>query len=92
MCNFIWKDNETTMRSYFVEESLEISIYFLSADINACARSPCLSGGHCVDLKVGFRCECKQGYWGKRCEKEVDECALKPCLNGGKCLDKVGRS
>ena len=51
-----------------------------------------MSGGHCVDLKVGFRCECKQGYWGKRCEKEVDECALKPCLNGGKCLDKVGRS
>ena len=59
-------------------------------DINACSSNPCLSGGHCVDLKAGFRCECKQGYWGNRCEKEVDECALKPCLNGGKCLDKVG--
>ncbi|XP_065058048.1 sushi, von Willebrand factor type A, EGF and pentraxin domain-containing protein 1-like [Rhopilema esculentum] len=57
-------------------------------DVDSCSSSPCLNSGHCIDLKVGFRCECKAGFWGSRCEKEVDECALRPCLNGGKCLDK----
>ena len=72
------------------DDDLKMFSICIYVDINACSSNPCLSGGHCVDLKVGFRCECKQGYWGSRCEKEVDECALKPCLNGGKCLDKVG--
>eukprot|EP00794_Sanderia_malayensis_P006969 gene6969-7754_t len=59
-------------------------------DIDSCASNPCLSNGHCIDLKVGFRCECRPGFWGKRCEKEVNDCSLKPCLNGGHCLDKLG--
>eukprot|EP00794_Sanderia_malayensis_P006970 gene6970-7755_t len=59
-------------------------------DIDSCASNPCLSNGHCIDLKVGFRCECRPGFWGKRCEKEVNDCWLKPCLNGGHCLDKFG--
>jgi len=57
-------------------------------DINSCSSNPCMNEGHCIDLKVSFRCECKAGFWGRRCEKEIDECSLHPCLNGGKCLDK----
>lgn len=68
---------------------LLIIFYYFSSDINSCSSNPCMNEGHCIDLKLGFRCECKAGFWGRRCEKEVDECSLKPCLNGGKCLDKV---
>ena len=58
-------------------------------DINDCTSGPCHNDAHCVDLKDDFRCECKDGYWGKNCEKEVDDCQFKPCINNGTCLDKV---
>ena len=42
-----------------------------------------------MDLKDNFKCQCKPGYWGHHCEKEIDECALKPCMNNATCIDKV---
>ena len=54
-----------------------------------CLSNPCLNNAICVDLKDNYQCQCKTGYWGKNCEKEVNECALKPCINNATCIDKV---
>jgi len=58
-------------------------------DINDCLSNPCLNGANCVDLKDDYKCECRPGYWGHDCEKEVDDCALRPCLNNATCINKV---
>ncbi len=34
-------------------------------------------------------CECRAGFYGERCQEEVDECASNPCWNGGRCTDYV---
>ena len=66
------------------------TLQFLSfTDMDDCKSSPCLNNGHCIDLKDNFLCQCKDGFWGKRCEKEVNECALIPCNNNATCIDKV---
>lgn len=59
------------------------------SDVNDCASNPCMNGGHCIDLKDNFQCQCKEGFWGKFCELEVDNCALQPCKNNGTCINKV---
>src|SRR5699024_2613431 len=58
---------------------------------DACATSPCLHDGTCLTLANGtdFRCTCKDGFSGKRCERDLNECASQPCLNGGTCHDLV---
>ena len=35
----------------------------------------------------GFRCACRPGYTGPRCETNINECDPDPCMNGGTCLD-----
>ena len=59
------------------------------SDVNDCSSNPCMNGGHCIDLKDNFQCQCKEGFWGKFCELEVDNCALQPCKNNGTCINKV---
>ena len=49
-----------------------------------------MNGANCIDLKDDYRCECKDGYWGRNCELERDDCQFQPCANNGTCLDKVG--
>ncbi len=50
---------------------------------------PCRNGGTCVDKVGQFLCECRAGFYGERCEEEMDECASNPCWNGGRCTDYV---
>ena len=42
----------------------------------------------CVEMvvpgKKSFRCVCRDGFFGDRCEQAY-ECAVNPCLNGGSC-------
>src|SRR5690606_38406446 len=38
---------------------------------------------------VNYKCECKPGFTGSRCETNVNECASSPCLNNGTCVDAV---
>ncbi|XP_064502494.1 growth arrest-specific protein 6 isoform X2 [Pseudopipra pipra] len=59
---------------------------------NQCSPDPCHKEGtvKCEDLKGDFYCECKRGWQGKTCEKDIDECRTQ---NGGcsqVCLNKLG--
>lgn len=47
---------------------------------NACATSPCGSGGTCVEIWNDFHCACKDGHYGHRCE--FNPCTLSPCVTG----------
>lgn len=31
---------------------------------------------------LGFRCHCRRGFTGPRCEINVDECSSSPCFHG----------
>uniref|UniRef100_A0A8B9G9J0 Growth arrest specific 6 n=1 Tax=Amazona collaria TaxID=241587 RepID=A0A8B9G9J0_9PSIT len=73
---------------------LELSLALCgSADLpNQCSPDPCYKEGtaKCEDLKGDFYCECKHGWQGKTCEKDIDECRTQ---NGGcnqLCLNKLG--
>nr|XP_023663695.1 neurogenic locus notch homolog protein 1-like [Paramormyrops kingsleyae] len=39
----------------------------------------------CVQLANSYRCECRTGYKGQRCDKVFDGCKGRPCRNGGTC-------
>ena len=39
----------------------------------------------------GATCICKPGYYGDKCENDVNECASNPCRNGGTCLNQENR-
>jgi len=51
----------------------------------------CLNGGTCRDLGDSHRCECRRGFDGSRCQRDIDECRSQPCRNGARCVDLVGR-
>ncbi|XP_051773782.1 protein eyes shut homolog [Ctenopharyngodon idella] len=58
------------------------------------AVNPCDNGAECVEeadpvlFPLGFRCRCRQGFTGARCEINIDECSSNPCLHGF-CYDAV---
>ncbi|XP_066401378.1 growth arrest-specific protein 6 [Molothrus aeneus] len=59
---------------------------------NQCSPNPCHKEGtvKCEDLKGDFYCECKRGWQGKKCDKDIDECRTQ---NGGcnqLCFNKLG--
>ncbi|KAJ0179077.1 hypothetical protein K1T71_004789 [Dendrolimus kikuchii] len=49
----------------------------------------CAHGGACEEGEWGPSCRCR-GYYGPRCQFDVDECAGEPCLNGATCLNEPG--
>ncbi|XP_024860976.1 protein eyes shut homolog isoform X2 [Kryptolebias marmoratus] len=58
------------------------------------ASNPCENGAVCVEeldqdrFPSGFRCHCRRGFTGPRCEINVDECSSSPCFHGF-CYDVV---
>ncbi|XP_060571839.1 fibropellin-3-like isoform X2 [Ruditapes philippinarum] len=42
----------------------------------------------CFDKTDDFKCECRPGHSGKKCDAEIDECSTNPCENGGTCIDE----
>ncbi|XP_060068090.1 uncharacterized protein LOC132548260 [Ylistrum balloti] len=56
---------------------------------NPCVTSPCAHGGICTwkrNEQPSFRCDCKIGFQGKRCEREIEECESLPCKEHGECV------
>lgn len=55
-----------------------------------CASSPCANDGVCLTnlTDLSYRCACKPGFSGERCQTNIDECASAPCVNGT-CIDVV---
>ena len=45
-----------------------MSAIVIIADINECVSRPCRNGGRCVNLPGSYKCNCRAGYVGKRCE------------------------
>ncbi|XP_054654555.1 protein eyes shut homolog isoform X4 [Dunckerocampus dactyliophorus] len=64
----------------------------LNCDFLPCeASNPCENGALCVEelgYPLGFRCRCRSGFTGPRCEINMDECSSSPCVNGF-CYDVV---
>lgn len=60
------------------------------------ANNPCENGAVCVEeldrhhFPLGFRCHCRRGFTGPRCEINVDECSSSPCFHGF-CYDGIKR-
>ncbi|XP_023930470.1 uncharacterized protein LOC106154118 isoform X5 [Lingula anatina] len=52
-----------------------------------CGLKPCRNEGTCVPIRQrpGFKCQCKEGYYGRICERKT-ACASQPCLNNGQCV------
>uniref|UniRef100_A0A8C6ZGJ1 Growth arrest specific 6 n=1 Tax=Nothoprocta perdicaria TaxID=30464 RepID=A0A8C6ZGJ1_NOTPE len=59
---------------------------------NQCSPDPCHKEGtvRCEDLKGDFYCECKRGWQGKTCEKDIDECSVQHGGCNQICLNKIG--
>ena len=44
-------------------------------NINDCELNPCLNGGTCIDGLNIYTCDCSEtGYYGNRCEMNINEC------------------
>lgn len=78
------------------------AIFYLTAGHNCeflpCeASNPCENGAVCVEeldqdhFPLGFRCHCRRGFTGPRCEINVDECSSSPCFHGF-CYDGKKRA
>ena len=39
----------------------------------------------------GYVCACPAGYFGLKCERQVDHCASTPCRNNGTCVNAGSR-
>uniref|UniRef100_A0A4W5L2S0 Delta-like protein n=1 Tax=Hucho hucho TaxID=62062 RepID=A0A4W5L2S0_9TELE len=50
--------------------------------------SPCRNRGLCMNLDVGYRCSCPQGFEGSHCEHSLLTCADSPCFHSGQCHQK----
>ena len=55
-----------------------------------CSSSPCLNGGVCTNEQENFKCACRQGYNGDRCQNRV--VALCHIANWWKSFDRTGWS
>uniref|UniRef100_H2Z911 EGF-like domain-containing protein n=1 Tax=Ciona savignyi TaxID=51511 RepID=H2Z911_CIOSA len=55
---------------------------------NNCLNNPCGTGGSCVSMTAGYRCDCKFGYTGRNCEIKVktNNCENHQCSLGSTCV------
>ncbi|KAH1029878.1 hypothetical protein HUJ05_003031 [Dendroctonus ponderosae] len=63
--------------------------------VNECASNPCQNGGTCIDIFLGFVCQCPTGWEGNTCSIDVNECTRfvgtdLGCQNGGTCINLPG--
>ncbi|XP_033732292.1 uncharacterized protein LOC117321818 [Pecten maximus] len=56
--------------------------------LDVCASSPCQRGGTCINVPMGYICQCPDGYGGSLCQHDLDDCSSQPCVNNGTCEDR----
>ena len=64
-----------------------------STNIINCEPGLCgsVNQGTCKNTQGSYKCECKVGWEGTHCEKNINECnTSKPCMNGATCNDIDG--
>lgn len=44
------------------------NLSYIFPDVNECLTRPCLNGGTCQNLPGSYKCKCKPGFLGRRCE------------------------
>ena len=59
-----------------------------------CASQPCLNHGKCNDVQGGYKCQCKAGFMGHRCEIADHESQIvcDVCGPYGLCVDPIGNT
>lgn len=45
---------------------------FCEINIDECYTKPCSPNGECLDLINGYQCQCKQGWYGYNCDRQVE--------------------
>lgn len=59
---------------------------------NACYENPCQHGSTCTLVSFkNFTCTCAPGYYGTKCENEIDACFGNPCFRGTCEVKENGR-
>ena len=46
-----------------------LSLFFFISD-NRCSPNPCANGGKCVGNSYGYKCICRPGYSGNKCQSQ----------------------
>nr|XP_039251316.1 vitamin K-dependent protein S-like [Styela clava] len=62
------------------------------SDEDQCNPFPCVRSNtaECVDTVSSFKCVCKNGFAGRKCESPLNECLSNPCQNSAICEDEIG--
>ena len=57
-------------------------------DSDECQGKPCINAMSCKNLEGDYQCECRPGWRGKNCDKNINDC-VGQCFNGATCIDLV---
>ncbi|XP_046744297.1 cubilin [Diprion similis] len=74
---------------------MRVEVIWSKIVTNECASNPCQNGGTCEDMIDGYKCRCREGWEGPRCNDDVNECAIYAgtdlgCQNGAECTNRPG--
>ncbi|XP_043933059.1 vitamin K-dependent protein Z-like isoform X2 [Protopterus annectens] len=97
---FLWSDlqnecyreicTKEEVREYFEDDTKTDDFWIKYLDPTQCALPLCEENNtlRCVGTLNIYKCICKPGYTGSRCEIEADNCApLSPCPIGYRCVN-----
>lgn len=60
---------------------------------NICYNNDCQNNSTCTydQYQINeYKCLCKEGYYGEKCENLIDACINLPCKNNGDCSPLEG--
>ena len=66
---------------------IAILITKVQRGVNEChSINRCQNGGTCLDIDVGYECQCLDGFTGIHCEVNIDECSGNCNITESKCF------
>uniref|UniRef100_A0AAF5DN89 Sushi, von Willebrand factor type A, EGF and pentraxin domain-containing protein 1 n=1 Tax=Strongyloides stercoralis TaxID=6248 RepID=A0AAF5DN89_STRER len=72
------------------ESSIDGSSNIDECKVISCDNMKCQNNGECVVRNHRTVCDCKPGFTGKYCEREMSLCDNNPCQNKGRCENYKG--